>query len=190
MGDSDDDSEAKKAKQESLKEEYKDTVEFLEALLKGKIQSAKVTTLLTSSPATLAQGAYGMSPTMQKYMEAQSVATGAGTTPGAYNQAILEINPNNLVVQDLKRMVEESSPEKENYGKLLYDVAALSSGYDVEDSTDFAKRVIKLMNTNAVTDDEAVKEDTDDSDDEAVKEAEVVPDDEAVKEAEVVPDEE
>jgi len=190
FSDSDDDSEAKKAKQESLKEEYKDTVEFLEALLKGKIQSAKVTTLLTSSPATLAQGAYGMSPTMQKYMEAQSVATGAGTTPGAYNQAILEINPNNLVVQDLKRMVEESSPEKENYGKLLYDVAALSSGYDVEDSTDFAKRVIKLMNTNAVTDDEAVKEDTDDSDDEAVKEAEVVPDDEAVKEAKVVPDDE
>jgi len=169
ISDSDDDADEKKAKQDSLNEEFKDTVEFLEALLKDKIQSAKVTTLLTSSPAALAQGAYGMSPTMQRYMQAQSVATGAAPPPN-YNQAILEINPSNLIIQDLKRMVEEDSPEKENYGKLLYDVAALTSGYDVQDAGDFAKRVMKMMNSNAVPDDQ--KED----DDDPVKEAEVVTD--------------
>merc|ERR1712232_1420088 len=97
----------------------------------------------------------GMSPTMQRYMKQQTVATG-GNIPagGGYNQAILEINPNNLIVQDLKRMVEEDSIQKENFGMLLYDVAAMSSGYDVEDISDFAKRVMKLMNSKAISDEE------------------------------------
>merc|ERR1712048_42659 len=90
-----------------------------------------------------------MSPTMQRYMKQQSVATGSSTgTPTGYNQAILEINPENIIVQDLKRMV------KENFGMLLYDVAAMTSGYDIEDSSDFAKRVMKLMNSKAISDEE------------------------------------
>jgi len=177
ISDDDENAEANKARQDSLNQEYNDTVEFLEALLKGKIQSAKVTTLLTSSPATLVQGAYGMSPTMQRYMQAQNVATGSSAPPGTYNQAILELNPNHLIVQDLKRMVQDDSPQKENYGQLIYDVAALSSGYDLQDTGDFAKRVIQLMNSNAVSDDLL---------DPAVKEAEVLSDTE--NQVEVVSD--
>merc|ERR1712157_72366 len=160
--DSSDDAEAaaqkkkeKEAKQEKLAEEWEKTTEFLEALLQGKVKSAKVTTLLTSSPAAIVQDQYGMSPTMQRYMKQQSVATGSSTgTPTGYNQAILEINPENIIVQDLKRMVEEDLEEKENFGMLLYDVAAMTSGYDIEDSSDFAKRVMKLMNSKAISDEE------------------------------------
>merc|ERR1712194_173096 len=108
-----------------------------------------------SSPAALVQGAYGMSPTMQKYMKAQTVAT-SGAMPGGdnYNQAILEINPDNVIIQDLQRMVADDDPAKENFGMLLYDVAAMSSGYDLEDTSDFSKRVMRLMNPKAVQDDE------------------------------------
>jgi len=147
--------EEKKAKQEKLNEDFQATTEFLEALLQGKINKAQVTTLLTSSPAALVQGAYGMSPTMQKYMKAQTVAT-SGAMPGGdnYNQAILEINPDNVIIQDLQRMVADDDPAKENFGMLLYDVAAMSSGYDLEDTSDFSKRVMRLMNSKAVQDDE------------------------------------
>merc|ERR1712232_555173 len=173
--------EEKKAKQEKLNEDFKATTEFLEALLQGKISKAQVTTLLTSSPAALVQGAYGMSPTMQRYMKAQTVATtGSAQVPGAdnYNQAILEINPDNVIIQDLQRMVAEDDPDKENFGMLLYDVAAMSSGYDLEDVSDFSKRVMRLMNSKAVQDDEIKteekKEDDDDDDVEVAKDVEVL----------------
>merc|ERR1711862_30390 len=110
MGDKEKNKEEKKAKQEKLNEDFKPTTEFLEALLQGKINKAQVTTLLTSSPAALVQGAYGMSPTMQRYMKAQTVATtgaAGGQFDEQYNQAILEINPDNVIIQDLKRMVED-----------------------------------------------------------------------------------
>merc|ERR1711983_597701 len=177
--------EERKAKQEKLNEDFKPTTEFLEALLQGKINKAQVTTLLTSSPAALVQGAYGMSPTMQRYMKAQTVATTGAAMGGQfdeqYNQAILEINPDNVIIQDLKRMVEDDDPEKENFGMLLYDVAAMSSGYDLEDISDFSKRVMKLMNSKAVQDDDISTNDTttktddeDDDDVEVAKEVEVL----------------
>jgi len=171
--------EEKKAKQEKLNEDFQATTEFLEALLQGKINKAQVTTLLTSSPAALVQGAYGMSPTMQKYMKAQTVAT-SGAMPGGdnYNQAILEINPDNVIIQDLQRMVAEDDPAKENFGMLLYDVAAMSSGYDLEDTSDFSKRVMRLMNPKAVQDDEIEteekKEEEEDDDVSVAKDVEVL----------------
>merc|ERR1712151_360060 len=123
--------------------------------------------------------------TMQRYMKAQTVATtGSTQVPGAdnYNQAILEINPDNVIIQDLQRMVAEDDPDKENFGMLLYDVAAMSSGYDLEDVSDFSKRVMRLMNSKAVQDDEIKteekKEDEDDDDDaddvEVAKDVEVL----------------
>jgi len=168
--------EEKKAKQEKLTEDFKATTEFLEALLQGKINKAQVTSLLVSSPAALVQGAYGMSPTMQRYMKAQTVATtGSSQFPGSdnNNQAILEINPDNVIVQDLQRMIAEDDPEKENFGMLLYDVAAMSSGYDLEDVNDFSKRVMKMMNPKAVPDDEIAINEEEDDEDEEIKDVEV-----------------
>merc|ERR1711982_287983 len=132
--------------------------------------------------AALVQGAYGMSPTMQRYMKAQTVATTGAAMGGQfdeqYNQAILEINPDNVIIQDLQRMVAEDDPAKENFGMLLYDVAAMSSGYDLEDTSDFSKRVMRLMNPKAVQDDEIEteekKEEEEDDDVSVAKDVEVL----------------
>jgi heat shock protein beta len=141
------DSEELKKKKEQLKEEYKEVATYLETLLKDKIQKVVVTDLLVDSPAALVQGAYGMSPTMQRYMRAQSVASGGdGSLPGL-NKAVLEINPNHAIVKDLDRMVkvDKESKELEDFALLMYDVAAMTSGYDVDNMKNFASRVMKLM---------------------------------------------
>ena len=112
-----------------------------------------------------------MSPTMQRYMRAQAVASGQDDTGvGSYNQAVLEINPSHPIVKDLDRMVKvsEASKELENSALLMYDVASMTSGYSIKDPKGFAKRVMSLMNSSI------------ESSDTAVKDAEVVP--EAVEE--------
>ncbi len=157
--DLEDGDEEKKKEKEELNEKYADIREFLEVELDGKVQKVTVSTLLTDSPAALVQGAYGVSPTMQRYMKAQSVASGGDGNLGSMNQAILEINPKHPIVQDLERMVrtKKDSEETKNYAMLMYDVASLTSGYEVSDAGSFASRVMSLMTTKAKQD-EAVEE--------------------------------
>ena len=152
----DEDDEETKKKKEQLNEEYANVREYLEATLSEKIQKVVVTTLLTDSPAALVQGAYGVSPTMQRYMKAQAVALGSGDVPGmnSMNQAVLEINPNHPIVKDLDCMVkaDKDSEETKTFASLLYDVASITSGYELEDTGNFAKRVMSLMKSKATDD--------------------------------------
>jgi len=152
--DLEDDNEEKKKEKEELNEKYADILEFLEVELKGKVQKVVVSTLLTDSPAALVQGAYGVSPTMQRYMKAQSVASGGDGNLGAMNQAVLEINPKHPIVQDLDVMIKnsKSSDETRNFAMLMYDVASMTSGYEVSDNGEFAQRVMSLMTSKAKQD--------------------------------------
>ena len=149
----DDDEEATK-KKELLTEEYKEVADYLEVLLKDRIQKVIVSDLLVDSPAALVQGAYGMSPTMQRYMKAQAVASGqAGGFPDM-NKAVLEINPKHPIIKDIDRLVksgDKDSQELKDCGLLMYDVAAMTSGYDVPDMKLFAKRVLQLMDEKVVS---------------------------------------
>jgi len=151
----DEDSEERKKKEEELEAAHKTVKEYLETTLAEKVQKVKMTDLLAESPAALVQSAYGMSPTMQRYMKAQNVASGGSDAGmmGSFNQAVLEVNPAHPIVQDLESMLasspEEESEEAKNFAILLYDVAALTSGYEIEDSGDFAKRILSMMTSKA-----------------------------------------
>ena len=150
--DDEEDEETKKEK-ENLAQEYKQVVEYLEALLAGKVQKVTVSNLLTDSPAALVQGAYGMSPTMQRYMRAQTVASGSDMGLDQMNQAVMEINPKHPIVADLERMIKNNkeAKETEEYALLMYDVASMTSGYDVKDMGGFAKRVMNLMHSEGAS---------------------------------------
>jgi len=159
----DEDQEERKKKEDQLNAEHKVVKEYLEAVLADKVQRVKMTDLLAENPAALVQSAYGMSPTMQRYMKAQNVASGGSDAGmmGSFNQAVLEVNPNHPIVRDLERMVRGKSGEEEeeeeesdndgakNFAVLLYDVAALTSGYEIEDSGDFAGRIMSIMKSKS-----------------------------------------
>jgi len=135
-------------KKKELSEKYSKVIEYLEVELAGLVEKVVISTLLTSSPAALVQGAYGVSPSMQRYMKAQSVAAGSdAVNSNLINKAILEINPNHPILQDLENMVEKKLDDNETkiFSMLLYDVARITSGYEISDSGEFAKRIMSLM---------------------------------------------
>lgn len=148
------DDEVTKKEMEDLNDKYAEICEYLEVELKGVVNKVTVSTLLTDSPAALAQGAYGVSPTMQRYMRAQSVASGGDGNFGSMNQAVLEINPKHPIVQDLEEMIKtnKESEETRNFALLMYDVASMTGGYEVADAAAFAKRVMGMMTNKAVDD--------------------------------------
>jgi molecular chaperone HtpG len=148
----DDDNEESIKKKEALNRENVDLINYLETILSGKVQKVTVSDLLTDSPAALVQGAYGMSPSMQRYMRAQTVASGEEIGGlDSMNKVCMEINPNHPVVKGLNRMVKANENDKntEDYAKLLFDVAGMTSGYDVDDMSSFAKRVMQLMSAQS-----------------------------------------
>jgi heat shock protein beta len=145
----DDDEEAAKKKEE-LNRENIDVISYLETVLSGKVEKVTVSPLLTDSPAALVQGAYGMSPSMQRYMKAQSVALGQDISGlDSMNKVCMEINAKHPIIKDLGRMIkaDKESKETEDFAKLLFDVAGMTSGYDIEDMSSFAKRVMGLMSS-------------------------------------------
>merc|ERR1712176_1297889 len=141
------DEDTKKKKAE-FSEKFSKVTQYLEVELSGLVEKVVISTLLTESPAALVQGAYGVSPSMQRYMKAQSVAAGSdATATNMINKAILEINPNHPIVRELENMVEKKMEKKQTrtFSMLLYDVARITSGYEISDSGEFAKRVMSLM---------------------------------------------
>merc|ERR1711963_531742 len=90
-------------------------------------------------------------------MKAQTVASGQELGGlDSMNKVCMEINPNHPIIKDLDRMIkaDKDGKETEDYAKLLFDVAGMTSGYDIEDMSGFAKRVMGLM-TKVSDDDEA-----------------------------------
>merc|ERR1719343_1510598 len=144
----DDDDEDAAKKKEELNRENVDVINYLETILAGEVEKVTVSDLLTDSPAALVQGAYGMSPSMQRYMKAQTVASGQELGGlDSMNKVCMEINANHPIVKDLARMVKENKAgkEAEDFAKLLFDVAGMTSGYDIDDMAGFAKRGMGLM---------------------------------------------
>lgn len=126
-------------------------------LLGKRVTKVEVTNRLVDSPAALVQSAYGMSPQMQKYYRAQSVMQGEDDGSGLdsqFNQAILELNPTHPIVVSLREKVSASpeAVETMELGRLVYDVAAVAGGYDVEDPGAFTARITKLMSRQVLAD--------------------------------------
>merc|ERR1711972_401755 len=132
--------EAKNAN-EVKKAEFKDTTEFIKDTLGDKVSEVIVSSRLTESPSALTTSRFGESATMRRLMkERQATDDPMRGSTAAPN---LEINPDHEVVKKLKAMIGEDGAAA--YANLLFDVAATASGYEVEDTGAFSKRIIALM---------------------------------------------
>merc|ERR1712137_1392934 len=139
---------------EDLEKDYEPVATWLKKQLGERVQKVQISDRLVDSPATLVQGEWGMSPMMQRYMKSQttSSASDSAFAIGSRNQAILEVNPNHNVIKQLKNAMETDpeGQETEDMVLLVYETAALIGGYTIEDPGDFAARVNKLMEMQAM----------------------------------------
>ena len=114
-----------------------------EFLGSDKVAGVKLSKRLTESPAALVEGAYGMSPVMRRYMQAQATTADDFNAYGTASP-VIEINPKSPVVLAL-RDGDLDTPEARDSADLLFDVASLTGGYDIADAGAFATKVTALM---------------------------------------------
>ncbi|MGI6591006.1 MAG: molecular chaperone HtpG [Eggerthellaceae bacterium] len=135
------DSESDKAAADAAAEANKDLLDAMKEALGDKVTKVTVSTRLGNAAAAVTAEGY-VSLEMERVM-----ANMPGADQSLKSERVLEVNPDHEVFATLKAAQALGDTEKvENYTKILYDQALLVEGLPIDDPSDYAKRVVKLMN--------------------------------------------
>lgn len=146
-------SDEEKKEDEALAEDYKAVCEYMTTLLSDKVGKVQISDRLTESVSTITQSSFGISPTMERYM--REVGASAPNDPGMASflakARTLDINPRHPIVKDIKMQLEGAAGEENQLKQtcvLVYELALLTAGFPLDDTSKFAKRVSSLVSSS------------------------------------------
>lgn len=139
-----DESERDKKVDDKRKEAWKPFLDWWKNLLGSKVEKVVISKRLTDAPCVVVSPEYGITATMARIMKAQALADNSHAQEA---KRILEINHLHPVVDELRRRTKENEddPIVKNTATLLYEVAALQSGFELDDTKEFSTRMHKIM---------------------------------------------
>ncbi|XP_065371154.1 endoplasmin [Calliphora vicina] len=164
-------SEKSKNKFEELKATFEPLVKWLnEVALKDKILRAQVSERLSNSPCALVAGMFGWTGNMERLAmsNAHQKSDDPQRTYYLNQKKTLEINPRHPLMRELLRRVEadEADESAKEMALMMFRTATLRSGFMLQETSDFADTIEKMMRqTLGVSLDEQVEFDEDDDDD-------------------------
>ena len=138
--------EEEKKQAEDLKASYEPLCKSIKNILGDKIEKAAISTRMVSSPCILVTGQFGWSANMERIMKAQALRD---TTMTSYmmSKKTMELNPLHPIVKNLKQLFDENpeDPKLKDLVFLLYETALLTSGFSLENASDFAGRIHRMI---------------------------------------------
>ena len=138
--------EAEKKEAEEAAKEFAALTAWMKEALEGKVENVVVSRRVTDSPCVLVTSKFGWSANMEKIMRAQTMGD-ARAMEYMKGKKIMEINPNNPIIRDLKRQVDTKTAgaAATSTATLLFETSLLTSGFSVESPSEFASRVFAMM---------------------------------------------
>lgn len=144
-------SDDEKKEDEKLAEGYTGVVDFFRKLLSDKVGKVQLSDRLLESPSAIIQSAFGVSPTMERYMKEAGGGTGGEMNSFMTRSRTLEINPKHPIISDIRTRLEGAAGADDDSIKqtamLVYELALLTGGYPLDSSGAFAKRVSSLVSS-------------------------------------------
>ena len=150
--------EYEKQEHERNNTQFKPLCDYIKTILSDEVEKVIVSNRLENYPFLLSTSEFGWTANMQRIAKAQTFGK-QDMMQFMMNKKILEISPKHEIVKKMKsRLATNSESDMSDLVKLLYDLALQSSGFNIENSTDFVSRVLKLVNhdLNNITNDNAV----------------------------------
>jgi len=131
---------------------YKPLTDWWKKFLGKDIEKVVISNKLDEDPLYILTSQYGYSATMEKINRAQAFQNQEKTQSYMMAKKTLELNPNHSVMKEMLSRVKDSSDGKlgedeEDMARLLFHMALLNSGFNIEDPSDFASSLGKLINT-------------------------------------------
>lgn len=137
----------------ALEKKYAKLVSWLqETGLKDKVHKVVLSERLSESPAALVATAFGWTGNMERLAKSNAHSKTKDATRDYYLQQkkILELNPHHPIIKELLRRVEtdENDEKVKQTASLLFATATVRSGYMLQDTEDFGKRIEKLIRSD------------------------------------------
>ncbi|EPR56593.1 putative heat shock protein 90 [Toxoplasma gondii GAB2-2007-GAL-DOM2] len=143
-----DQTEEEKKTEKRLKKAFEPLLSWWKKLLGEKVTKVEVSKRLVEAPCAVVASEWGYSAQMEKIMKTQTFADPRHVRMMA-GQKVFEINPHHRMIQYLLAQVQK---EGDNVGskeiemaRLLFEVAKLASGFEVEDPKDVAASLYKAV---------------------------------------------
>lgn len=137
---------------------------FMKETLGDKVESVKVSLRVVDSPCVLVTSEYGWTANMERIIKAQALRNNEHFNY-MVGRKILEINPDHKIMQELKRQIEsDTETDKTSVTRmvhLIYNTSMLNSGFSLDEPSQYACTIFRLMESGMSLEDDQESESVD-----------------------------
>merc|ERR1712141_221042 len=158
----DDDDEKKKF--EEQKAAFEGLCTLIKEVLGDKIEKCLLSSRLSDSPCVLVTSEWGWSANMERIMKAQALRD-SSMSSYMVSKKTLEINPEHSTVVELKNRADGDKSDRtvKDLIWLIFDTSLLTSGFNLDEPTQFAGRIHRMIKLGLSIDDDDDCMDDDDN---------------------------